>query len=70
VDQALHHGVLLVSWSVRKSFFRIVHFALDQFHHKEPHADDEEDGEQAQQANPAVEQQIEYDIHFSLPVVD
>src|SRR5512143_3689367 len=61
----------IMAWSSRRwqSFFGTVHLALVPDHQGDRHADDEEDGEQAQEAYRAAEQQIEYDVHFSLPVV-
>jgi hypothetical protein len=54
------------SW---KSFVRIVHLALEPHGEKYCHADDEKNGEQAQEPDAAVEQEIEYDVHLSLPFV-
>src|SRR5512139_3129394 len=53
-----------------RSFFGRIHLALVPDHQCNCHADDEEDGKQAQEPDRAAEQQIEYDVHFSLPVVD
>src|SRR5512141_1337101 len=53
----------------RTSFLGTVHLALVPDHQVNRHADDEEDGKQAQEAYRAAKQQIEYDVHFGLPLV-
>src|SRR5512143_653997 len=61
--------IMACSSSGWPSFFGGIHLALVPDHQCNRHADDEEDGEQAQEADRAAEQQVEYDVHFSLPVV-
>src|SRR5574340_316931 len=48
------------------SFFGMVHLALVPDHQVDRHADDEENGKQAQEADRAAKQQVEYDVHSSL----
>src|SRR3569623_717836 len=62
--------IMACSSSGWTSFFGIVHLALVPDQQIDRHTDDEEDGKQAQEADRAAEQQIEYYVHFILPVVD